>query len=224
MAAFPSSALATGACSFSASAASSALAWSAPRPARNADLFSGVEDVRRLLQLGLLRNRHAVGGHHGDVMLHIASRARIGLERHGLHVDRHGHVRHASPGERGSAGELHHVLHMRWPHDARVVDADIGEQLVELDILLGMGVNQVVKLQAGDRQHRGTVELGVVESVEEMNPARPGGCKTDAELAGELGIGTGHEGSRFLVPHLDKADIPLPLAQRLHDAVDAIAR
>ena len=45
------------------------------------------------------------------------------LDRLRLHVDRHGDVRDAAIGERRAAGELDHVLDVRRPHDARVVDA-----------------------------------------------------------------------------------------------------
>ena len=74
---------------------------------------------------------------------------------------------------------------------------------------------QVVELQAGDGEHRLAVELGVVEAVEQVDAAGPGGGEADAELAGPFGIGAGHEGRRFLVPHLDEADLVLARAQRL---------
>jgi hypothetical protein len=41
---------------------------------------------------------------------------------------------------------------------------------------------------------------------------------------GELGVAAGHERSRFLMARLNEADGVLALAQRLHDAVDAVAR
>ena len=75
----------------------------------------------------------------------------------------------------------------------------------------------------GDREHRLAVELGVVQAVEQVDPARPGGREADAQLAGELGVAAGHERGRFLVAHLDEADLVLALAQRLHDPVDAVA-
>ena len=62
-------------------------------------------------------------------------------------------MRDAALGERGAAGEVDDVLDVRRAHDPRVVDRDIHEQLVELDILLGVRVHQVVELHAGDRQH-----------------------------------------------------------------------
>ena len=78
-------------------------------------------------------------------------------------------------------------------------------------------------MHAGDRQHRLAVQLGVVEAVQQMNAAGAGGGQADAEPAGVLGVGAGHEGRGLLVPHLDEADLVLARAQRLHDAVDAVA-
>ena len=42
--------------------------------------------------------------------------------------------------------ELHDIFHMRRPHDAGVVDTDIHEQLVELDVLLGVSVHEIMIL------------------------------------------------------------------------------
>jgi hypothetical protein len=59
-----------------------------------------------------------------------------------LPVDRHGDVRDTAIGECGSAGEFDGILHMSGAHDPVVVDADIHEQLIELDVLLSMSVDQ----------------------------------------------------------------------------------
>ena len=81
-------------------------------------------------------------------------------------------MRHTMPARGGPAGELHDVFHMRRPHDAGVVDTDIHEQLVELDVLLGVGVHEIMILQAGDGEHGRAIEFGVIKSVQEMNAAR----------------------------------------------------
>src|SRR5205814_3193160 len=102
---------------------------------------------------------------------------------------------------------------MRRAHDARVVDAGIDEGLVELDVLLREGVDEIVKLQAGDRQHRGAVELRVIEPVEQMNAARPRGREANAEPSGVFGVAAGHERRGLLMANLDEADLVLPRAQ-----------
>jgi hypothetical protein len=49
---------------------------------------------------------------------------------------------HAPAAHRGAARELHDVFNMCRSHDARVVNTNIHEQLVEFDILLGVGQKQ----------------------------------------------------------------------------------
>src|SRR5579871_1320369 len=56
-----------------------------------------------------------------------------------------------------------------------------------------------------------------------MNGPRAAGRQAHAQLAGELGKGTSGKRRRFFVSDLDKPDLLLVGAQRLHDAVDAIA-
>ena len=71
----------------------------------------------------------------------------------------------ATAGQRRAAGQVDHILHVRGAHDALVEYADIHKKLVERDILLGEGADQVVILEAGDGQNGGAVELGIVEAV-----------------------------------------------------------
>src|SRR5262249_43091072 len=96
-------------------------------------------------------------------------------------------------GQRGPAGELDDVLHMGGAHDPRVVDADVEEQLVELDVLLRQRVEQIMKLQSGDREHRLPIKLGVVESIEQMDAARTGSGDADAEATSPFCIGASIE-------------------------------
>lgn len=141
-----------------------------------------------------------------------------------LQVDGEGDVRNAMPGDGRSARQIGHVLNVCRSHHAGVVDADVLEQLVEFDVLLGVRGKEVVIVHAGDRENRLAVALCVVEAVEQMDAAGTGGSEADPEFAGELGPRAGHEGGGFLVPDLDEADAVLTLAERFHDAVDAIAR
>ena len=90
--------------------------------------------------------------------------------------------------------------------------------------MLGVGVDEVVVMVPGDGQHRLTIHLGVIEPVQKVHPSRSGGRQAHPQPAGIFGIGTGHEGCRFLMTHLNKADLILARAQRLHNAVDAITR
>jgi hypothetical protein len=112
---------------------------------------------------------------------------------------------------------------MAGTHDLLVVDGDVLEQREEIDLLLVVGAEQVVVRLPGEREHWRSVELRVVETVEKVNRARPRRRETNANSPGELGVAARHEGRGFLVTHLDVANAVLPLAQRLHDAVDAVA-
>ena len=60
---------------------------------------------------------------------------------------------------------------MGWPHEAFVVDGDVHEELVDRDVLLGEGPDQIMERQARDRQNRLPVELRVVEAIQQVNPA-----------------------------------------------------
>src|SRR3954447_24868403 len=112
---------------------------------------------------------------------------------------------------------------MLGPHHADAVGAGVHEQFVEGDILLRVGLEQVVILQAGDRQHWLIIELGVVNSVEQVDSARSRGGDAHAQLAGPFGVSAGCESSGFLMPHLDEADLLLARAKGLEDPIDAVA-
>jgi hypothetical protein len=127
-------------------------------------------------------------------------------------------------GERRAAGRVGHRLHVRSAHDADAVVRDVGEQLVEFDVLLRVCADQVVRRHPGDGQHRLAVELRVVQAVEQMDAPRARCRQTDAEPAGELRIAARHEGRRLLVAHLHEPNAILALPQRLHDPVDAVTR
>ena len=54
---------------------------------------------------------------------------------------------------------------MSWAHDALIVSGHIHEQLVEIDILLIVGANQVMKSMARDGEHREAVAFSVVKTI-----------------------------------------------------------
>ena len=54
---------------------------------------------------------------------------------------------------------------MGGTHDVLVENRDIHEELVESHVLLGIGPDQVVKLQSGDREYGLTVKFRIVEAV-----------------------------------------------------------
>ena len=80
-----------------------------------------------------------------------------------------------------------------------------------------------MELHAGNRQNRLLVHLRVVQTVQQMNAAGAGGRQANTQASGELCVGTGHKGGGFFMPYVDETDPVLGLAERFHDAVDAIA-
>src|SRR5690606_40127722 len=132
-------------------------------------------------------------------------------------------MRYSTPCQGGAARQADDILHVGAAHDPGVVYRNVHEQLVQFDILLRSGGDEVVVLQAGYGEDRRTVQLRVVKAVQKMNAARSGGGEADSQLARELGIATGHEGGRFLMAHLDEADLLLLQPQGFNDSVDAMS-
>ena len=74
------------------------------------------------------------------------------------------------------------------------------------------------------REHRRVVELGVVEPVEQVDRAGPGGRHAHADLAGELGVRGGGEGGELLVAGLDELDLVADLVEGEVQPVGPVAR
>src|SRR5690349_17909306 len=129
----------------------------------------------------------------------------------------------AAISERRAASQLGNILDMRRAHDPRVVDAHVHEQLVKFDVLLRVGVKQVMKLQSRYGQHGLPVEFGVIEAVEEVNAARARSCQAHSEPARPFGVAAGHEGRGLLVANLNEPDLLLTLAEGFDDSIDAVA-
>ena len=138
------------------------------------------------------------------------------LDLHLLKIDRNGDVRNAAIDQRGTASQFGDIFHVRRAHAARVIDADVGEQLVEFHVLLRMGLRQIVKLHPRDRQNRLAVQFRVVQSIQQMNAAGPGRRQAASQPARVLGIRARHKCRRFFMPHLDEAHLSLRFAERFH--------
>ena len=55
-------------------------------------------------------------------------------------------MRNAVVRQRNSASQVGYVSHMRRPHDPLVENGNVHEELLERDILLGVGTDQVMEL------------------------------------------------------------------------------
>ncbi len=119
---------------------------------------------------------------------------------------------------------IHDVDDVARTHHALVVDRDIHEDLGQVDVLLIVRANQVVEGVPGDRQHRLVVHLGVVEPIEQVDAAGARRRQADAKPPGVLSVAAGGKRRGLFVAHLEEPDLVLMRAQRLEDAVHAIAR
>ena len=91
-----------------------------------------------------------------------------------LHVFGNCHVRDRSPRQRRLDRFIHHIDYMGWPHHSLVIGRHVHKQLVEIDILLIVGADQIVEGMASNREHRLSVTLRVVETIEQVDAARTG--------------------------------------------------
>ena len=66
------------------------------------------------------------------------------------------------------------------------------------------------------------VKLCIIKTGDEVGRTRAAGRKTDAKLAGELGMGDRHEGAHLLVARLDEVNACVPL-DGADDAVDPVS-
>ena len=125
---------------------------------------------------------------------------------------------------RGAAGKASDALNVLRPHDGNVVLGHVRKYCVELDVLLCGCPDQIVVRRPRQREDWLPVKLGVIETVEQVQPTRSRRRETHAESSRELGVCAGHERRRFFVSQLDKANLVLTFPHGLHDPVDAVTR
>jgi hypothetical protein len=85
-----------------------------------------------------------------------------------------------------------------------------------------MSVHQVVKLQPCDCENRLAIELGIIQSIQQMDSTGTGRGQTAAQTSGVFGVGACHKRRGLFVPDLNKSNGGLPFAKGFHDSVDAI--
>jgi hypothetical protein len=162
-----------GAASCSPTPASSFRAPSAPRAGQDRDPRCPVQDCGAALDLRHVGQARAFEPAARRMRWLIAARAFRSLDRLLLDVVGDRQMRHAALGQRRAAGEADEVLHMRGITDLGIVDGNVREDLGQVHVLLGDGLDHVMELHASDRQHRRAIELGIVEAGQQMGAARP---------------------------------------------------
>jgi hypothetical protein len=137
--------------------------------------LSRVQDFSRAAKIRLAGQASTVRLHIGNMVGNVALAAAVALRLHFALLEVHGNAEmgDAAIRERGSASQLGDILHVLRAHAARVVDAYIHEEFVELDILLASRFGQVMELHTRDREHWLAVQLRIVQPVEQMDASGP---------------------------------------------------
>ncbi len=78
---------------------------------------------------------------------------------------------------------------------------------VQVDILEGAAADDLGRHLARQRQHRGPVGLGIVETGEQVGRARAGDAETRRQAPGQLAVGAGRERCRAFVADADEGEL-----------------
>jgi hypothetical protein len=194
-------------------------------PDQHGHLGPLVEDPGGALQAGGVGDR--AGAEEGGGGRRGAGRAdrrpRLGVGRGHLEVVGEAEVADRAAGQAGPHGPVNQGRDRARDREHHVAVGQVHEHPVQVDLLLVAGAEHGRLLHAGDRQHRGVVQLGVVQAVEQVEAAGAGGGQADPDPAGRLGVAGGHERGRLLVVDEYEPDLVLVAAQPLHDPVDPVA-
>ena len=146
---------------------------------RNA--LARVEDVRRTLEIGVRRQyarRRVADARMRGAVLVCRRRGLLFLDV----LRQHDAGRRAAR-ERDAECTIDHVSHLRGRrHHLHVFVRDVLEERDEIDLLLEVCPERGAGLLADDGDHRLVVRLRVVQAVDEMNRAGPGGGEAHAHL------------------------------------------
>ena len=133
---------------------------------------------------------------------------RVRRRRHrGLHLQVVGddHAGHGALGERDPHRAVDQVADLAGlGGHLHVLVRHVLEERGEIHLLLVVAAEAEPGLLADDRDDRLMVELRVVQTVEQVDRARPGGGEADADFTRELGMRAGHERRHLLVADLDE--------------------
>ena len=186
------------------------------------DPLAGVEHLGGAREVGVVREHPRLRHRPAREDRAVRARRRLGLLF--LQVGRDDHAGDRARRARDLDGAVDQVRDLPRRHrDLDELARDVLEQRAEVDLLLVAGAERQALLLADDRDDRLMVELGVVEPVEEVDRARPGGREADADVAAELRVRAGHERRQFLVRGLDELDRVAVLVKAAEDPVDAVA-
>src|SRR5437660_7353768 len=135
-------------------------------------------------------------------------------ERLLLEIDGESDVGDATKGEGRPARRIDERHDMLRAHYLLVVNRDVLEKRKQVDFVLIMRADQVVVGLTGNGENGRTVELRVVQPVEQVNRARTRGGEANAEPPRVFCVSARHESSGLFVADLDERHPVLPRAQR----------
>ena len=104
-----------------------------------------------------------------------------------------------------------------------VLARDILEKRNEIDFLLVVAAERREALLPDNGYHRLVIEPCIIETIQQVDGSGAGGCQANADLAGELGMGTGHECGHLLMANLNEVEFVAGAIERRNDAGDAIS-
>ena len=125
---------------------------------------------------------------------------------------------------RDSQRTIHQVAHLIRRHaDLDEVPGHILEERRQIDLLLVVTADRATHRLTNDGEDRLVVQLGVIESVEQVNGPGSRGGEAHTHLAGDPGMAAGHEGGLLLMPDLNELEAVAGPAQRGNDPADPVA-
>ena len=146
-----------------------------------------------------------------------------GRER--LHLVGEHEVRDAALHERVLAREAHQLGVVGVALHGLRVERDVGERGGEVEVLERAAPAHLRRHLPRDREHRRAIDLGVVETGEQVGGARARDREARGELAGELAVGRRRERGRALVADADEREVAalLGLAHRVGESEVRVA-
>ena len=133
-------------------------------------------------------------------------------------------------GEHGDAGGVQRALdrlldqarQLRWAGDRAAEHRHVAEHRVVVDLLEEVGTQLRERHLTADGQHRRVGLLGVIETVEQVQRARPHRAHAHAQSRAELCLGAGGKRAGLLVAHADPLQAVL-LPDGVGDRVQRVA-
>ncbi len=193
-----------------------------PGPDQHRHLFSLVEHPGGAFEIFLCRHNFGCfipnAGEDGAVFL------RWQLDSvHLLQVVRHDYASDTALGLGDAHGAVDQLADLRrLGRHMDVFAGNILEQGDQIDLLLVMATQRSARLLADNRQHRLMIHLRVVEAIQQVDGAGPGGGQAYADIAGEFGVTARHKGRHLLMPHLDEIELVASAVERPDEPVDPV--